>query len=181
MEKAQKNAADRLLKEKSKINLAQQGKSLSDSIEKGVNAALKKSNSTAAEMYASMYGGRSGASAVGSTASAKGDDKAEELKKNPIKAGNIVDIGAAGSGEKSDLGLGGLSDGQKGANEGELAAEETQKTAGSSMDDYDLKSNEISKDSSTSIFELISNRYQRTGYQRLFEKVKTQDPTKAKE
>jgi hypothetical protein len=55
------------------------------------------------------------------------DPTAEELKKNPIKAGNIVDIGAAGSGEKSDLGLGGLSDGQKGANEGELAAEETQK------------------------------------------------------
>ncbi|AUN97124.1 hypothetical protein C0V70_03170 [Bacteriovorax stolpii] len=183
LDKAQKNAADRLLKQKSKINLAQQAKALSDSIEKGVNDALKKSNSTASGMYASMYGGRSGAAAVGSSTASNDDKKVEDLKKAPAAGAGVVDISGAGaSGEKVDLGLSGVTDNSKTMTPEELAAfNEAQKNAGSTMDDYDLKQAEISKDSSTSIFELISNRYQRTGYQRLFEKVKTQDPTKAKE
>nr|BDT27158.1 hypothetical protein BHI3_06240 [Bacteriovorax sp. HI3] len=183
LDKAQKNAADRLLKQKSKINLAQQAKALSDSIEKGVNDSLKKSNSTAGQMYASMYGGRGGASAVGSSTASTDDKKVEELKKTPAAGTGVIDMSGAGaSGEKVDLGLTGVTDNSKTMTPEELAAfNEAQKNAGATMDDYDLKENQISKDSSTSIFELISNRYQRTGYQRLFEKVKTQDPTKAKE
>jgi hypothetical protein len=42
------------------------------------------------------------------------------------------------------------------------------KKAAGNIDEYDLKKEEISKDSGANIFELISNRYLQSGYPRLF-------------
>lgn len=176
LEKAQKNAEDRLSKIKSKINIGDQSKKLSDSIEKGVNDSLKKSNSTPSQMYASMFGGRSG---IG-LASGGGDgqkENVEELKKTPAAPAGIIDISGSGLQGGGDLGLsgGGSMTGASALSASEVEAYNAA-TKSTPLDAYDLQENEISKDSSASIFELISNRYQRSGYQRLFEKVKAKEP-----
>ncbi len=43
--------------------------------------------------------------------------------------------------------------------------------AAGSMDEYDIKNDDITKDKGASIFELLSNRYQKSGYPRLFKKL----------
>lgn len=53
---------------------------------------------------------------------------------------------------------------------GELASTEVAKPQ-ASIDDYEL-GNDITKEKETSIFELISNRYQKSGYPRLFKRIK---------
>ncbi len=180
-EKARKNASDSLKANKSKISLEEREKQLSAQLEKNIKDGLSNGKTDANSMLASMYGGRVGSSAV-AAASSSSEKKPEEeaaLKKSAAAA-TIVDIGGAAAVPTSDVGLG-MNESKELSLEKVNAYNEAQKATGVTMDDYDLKANEITKDSSTSIFELISNRYQRTGYQRLFEKVKTQDPTKAQE
>ncbi|MBC7712450.1 MAG: hypothetical protein H7177_03880 [Rhizobacter sp.] len=191
LDRAEKKSAADLKNAGSKFSIGDGTNKLSNSIEKAMTDGLKKSNTTAAGMYASMYGGKGAISS--STASSTDAKKAEEAAAAAAaaeaarraaaaaKAGKVIDIGSSGSGEKNDLGLG-LTPATK-----ELSAEELAKlnadekaVAGKSIDDYDLK-NDITKDKSTSLFELISNRYQQSGYPRLFKRkeVKEIDETPA--
>ena len=157
-----------------------EAKKLSDSIEKAMLNELKKNNSNANDMYASMYGGKAGsASTTGNDDAAKKAAAAAEAealaaalaRAKGSNAGGAIDINA-GSAEKMDLGLTGVDNGSNGKMSAEELAAYNQaaKAAAGSMDEYDIK-NDISKDSGANIFELISNRYQQSGYPRLF-KVK---------
>ena len=156
-----------------------EAKKLSDSIEKAMLNELKKNNSNASDMYASMYGGKAGAASTAGSSDEAAKKAAEEAaalaaalaRAKGSNAGGAIDINA-GSTEKMDLGLTGVDNGSSGKmSDEELAAyNQAAKAAAGSMDEYDIK-NDISKDTGANIFELISNRYQQSGYPRLF-KVK---------
>jgi hypothetical protein len=172
-DKAKKKSAEDLKKAGSKFNIDDQTKKVSNAIESGVRNSLKKSNSSAAGMVSTLYGG-GGAGSAGTSASQDSSKAEEGLTKTAAIASGVIDIGAAGDGTKSDLGLSGIESGAP----AELSPEELAKlnesqkaTMASTIDDFDLKKDDISKDTSTSLFDLISNRYQQSGYPRLF-KVK---------
>ncbi len=161
---------------KSKIDLDQREKEFSDAIENNTRAQLKKSGLSANQMLGSMYGGSSFPGATG-VASAPGEGEGENAVEvaSVAPAGDMIDINAGlGTGE-TDLGLAGLEGGEMTAEE--KAAQDAaalvaaDAAAASSIDEYDLK-NDITKDKETSIFELISNRYQKSGYPRLFKRIK---------
>lgn len=172
-DKAAKKSAEDLKKAGSKFNIDEQTKKLSGMMDKNVRDAIKKANSTPAGMLATMYSGRGAMGSGSSTATtANTDDKAlEAALKSPVApGGNVIDLGNGAAGEKSDLGLTGMdSESVKELSAEELAKiNESQKAAaGSTIDDYEIK-NDITNDTSSSIFELISNRYQKSGYPRLF-------------
>jgi hypothetical protein len=174
LDKAKKNASDTLKKAGSNFNIDGQTKKWSDQIEKGVNDSLKQGNATPSSMMASMYGGpSSGASDVAKISTA---DAVVKKPKAGSFSGNVVDIGAGANSDKSDLGLG-LAAAPKGLSAEELTKKNADENAAAgTMDQYALK-NDITTDKSASIFELISNRYQRSGYPRLLKLKEPQTPT----
>lgn len=177
---AQKNANEELKKSGSQINLEAEQKKLSDALAKGVNDNLLKSKSTPEAMMASLYGGRSGASASAVSPTAPSDDAKkltdEALKKGKVTAAEVVDLNAGTEIGNNNLGLGtGLEGAGAQPTTTELAAYNEATKGLSSIDEYDLK-NDISKDPSSSIFELISNRYQKSGYPRLFKLKEVSTP-----
>jgi hypothetical protein len=164
--KAQAATSEALKKSGSKYDLTAEAKKVSDTLAKDVSNQLKKSNSTADQMLASMYGGSASASSGKDTATTK--TAAVDTKKEKVQSANVVDISASTTAtQQMDLGLGKTAD----TNAQAVANNEALKAA-TSMDSYDLK-NDITKDSSSSIFELISNRYQKSGYPRLFKLKET--------
>lgn len=147
-----------------------------DDLKNSVNAGLKKTNSTMDKMYASMYGG-GGAAAAATTASTTDVKKTTEENIQILKGGGTpetIDLSNIGSGGTNlGLGLGSdLAEGTPGDDSG-APGSEVSAVAPGSIDEYDLK-NDITKNSDSSIFELISNRYQKSGYPRL---LKLKDPT----
>lgn len=175
-DKAKGKAQDRLKLAKSKTNLDAVSKKFEDDLNGTMKAGLKKSNSNAADMMASLYGGRGGIASSSDSAVAKTDEDADASKLPPAVA-NVIDIGAGASAEPGNAGLDGIDTGSGSAmSAAELAAynEAAKKT---NLDGFDVPTNDISHDSSASIFDLISNRYQQSGYPRLF-KVKEPVPVK---
>ena len=175
-DKAAKANAEALKKAGSKFNNDEQAKKLSGLIEKNVNDSLKKSKSNASGMLATMYGAGKGGITSGSGAGSEIAEKSKEAAPPQVATGgNVIDISSPGG--KSDLGLSGLeSSSNKEMSADELAALNANQAAasGTALDGYDLK-NDISPDNSSSIFDLISNRYQRSAYPRLF-KIKEPQP-----
>jgi hypothetical protein len=175
--KMQKDAMEKLKKNGGKDDAALLNKRLSDGIEKSVNTGLKKSNSSADQMYASMYGGGKSSS---STSGSVVDKKllVDETKKDVNAGGGALnpgsfDLNATNSaGTSLGLGLGGKDSGEEPTMDLTAANAASGSTT---IDDYDLK-NDISKNSDASIFELISNRYQKSGYPRL---LKIKEPQAA--
>ena len=82
---------------------------------------------------------------------------------------NVIDISAPETAASADFG-GAAGEGDE-ASKASLMAIKGAGAKGTSIDDYDLK-NDITKDKETSLFDLISNRYQKSGYPRLFKRVK---------
>ncbi|MEA9356954.1 hypothetical protein SHI21_12085 [Bacteriovorax sp. PP10] len=189
MDKARAATAAALKKSGSGFNIDAESKKLSDQMEKAVNDNLKKSGTTANGMAANLQGGRgfSGLAAANTSASdaaakkAEADALAAALARAKGGAGaNAININS-GSSEKMDLGLTGVDNGSTGKMTAEeLAAyNESAKKAAGNIDDYDIK-NDISKDTGANLFELISNRYQQSGYPRLFKLKEAQpDPVQA--
>lgn len=186
MDKAKAASAAALKKSGSGFNIDAESKKLSDQMEKAINDNLKKSGTTANGMAANLQGGRgfSGSSATANTnASDAAAKKAEADALAAALARAKAGVGGAGAinlnsgtSDKMDLGLTGVDNGSNGKMSAEeLAAynESTKKAAGN-IDEYDIK-NDISKDTGANLFELISNRYQQSGYPRLF-KLKEAQP-----
>lgn len=186
MDKAKAASAAALKKSGSGFNIDAESKKLSDQMEKAINDNLKKSGTTANGMAANLQGGRgfSGSSATANTnASDAAAKKAEADALAAALARAKAGVGGAGAinlnsgtSDKIDLGLTGVDNGSDGKMSAEeLAAynESTKKAAGN-IDEYDIK-NDISKDTGANLFELISNRYQQSGYPRLF-KLKEAQP-----
>lgn len=184
MDKARASSAAALKKAGSTLNIDAESKKLSDQMEKAVNDNLKKSGTTANGMAANLQGGRgfSGSATANTSAS---EDAAKKAEADALAAAlarakggvgaNAININS-GSSDKMDLGLTGVDNGSNGKMTAEeLAAyNESAKKAAGNIDDYDIK-NDISKDTGANLFELISNRYQQSGYPRLF-KLKEAQP-----
>jgi hypothetical protein len=184
MDKARAASAVSLKKDGSKFNIDTESKKLSDQMEKAINDNLKKHNTDASTMVGSMYGGKASSGSATSASDdaakkAEADALAAALAKAKSGAGsgaNTINLNS-GSADSMDLGLTGVDDGSN----GQMSAEElaaynlAAKKAATNIDDYDIK-NDISKDTGANIFELISNRYQQSGYPRLF-KLKEAEAT----
>ncbi len=175
-DKAKNKIQDRFKLDKKKTNLDAISKKFEDDLNAAVSGQLKKSNTNAADMMASLYGGRGGIASSSDSAVAKTGEDADASKLPPAVA-NVIDIGAGASSDPANAGLDGIDTGSGSAmSAAELAAynEAAKKT---NLDGFDVPTNDISHDSSASIFDLISNRYQQSGYPRLF-KVKEPVPVK---
>lgn len=183
MDKARTSVIGKLKESGSNANLDADTKKLSDQIEKAMNDGLKKTNTSASDMMANMSGGSgvgSASTAVASDASKKtaadaAAEAAATLARNKaaaaaaLAAADAVNMNAGTSDTISPT----MTNVDNGSN-GEMSPEElaayniAAKKAAGNIDDYDLKKEEISKDSGANIFELISNRYLQSGYPRLF-------------
>lgn len=185
MDKAKAASAASLKKSGSALNIDAESKKLSDQMEKAINDNLKKNGTTANAMAANLQGGRgfSGSATTNANASDAAAKKAEAdalaaalaRAKAGVGVGGAFNINA-GTSEKMDLGLTGVDNGSNGQMSAEELAAYNQatKNAAGNIDDYDIK-NDISKDTGANLFELISNRYQQSGYPRLF-KLKEAQP-----
>lgn len=166
--KKSKNALKDLLK-KSKIDLDKKEKEFSDAIEKSNRAQLKKRNMSASQMLGSMYGGSSFPTGTGVAAVPANPEKTAGASSGG-NAPAIVDISSSAPVTPMDLGV---TDANSELTPEEIANQEAIAAAanksGPTIDDYDLK-NDITKDKDSSLFELISNRYQKSGFQRLFKR-----------
>jgi len=174
IDKRRKEAQDRLKAAGSKLDLEAQAKKVNGEIRSAVETELNKRNMTAGQMLAS-FGSHTGAGSFGGGAegtvasdvnkNGKGAKKGAGTFVMPVVAVPPAGFPQGGA-DKS------LSDSLK-ADQGkadELASAADGK-AGDSIDDFDLK-NDITKEKDTSIFDLISNRYQKSGYPRLFKRIK---------
>lgn len=174
-DKAKSKAQDRLKIAKSKTNLDAAAKKFEDDLNKTMTAGLKKSNSSAAGMMASLYGSSGGV--VSSDDSAAVAKTGEEGSKLPPAVANVIDIGAGSGG--ANAGLDGIDTGS-GEGSAMSAAELAAYNAAAkktNLDGFEVPTNDISNDTSASIFDLITNRYQQSGYPRLF-KLKEPVPVK---
>lgn len=137
-----------------------------------VKAELDKRNMTAGQMIASFGGSKNALGASGAAVATDASQAGKSGKKGVAKGAiPVVAIPAASMPKFDDKSL---SDSMKADQDkaAELAsAEATDGKAGESIDDFDLK-NDITKEKDTSIFDLISNRYQKSGYPRLFKRIK---------
>lgn len=182
MIKKQKALQDLLKSKGRKDNLDLQSKKFEEGLRAALAKQLEIKKMSASDAYANYYGGRGG---IGKGAEAGSDAKKEaglaEGKGLDKKGGLGAGLGsiAIPADQLDKDAKKAFSDEDK-ALQAELAAklaeEEAAKKAAeasksASIDDYDLK-NQITKDPETSIFEVISNRYQKSGYPRLFKRIK---------
>ena len=174
---ARKKNDEALKNAKSVFNNDEQTKKLSGLLDKAMRDGLKKANSNPSAMLSTMYGGKG---AIGSGSTPAEDAEKSKLAAEALKGAgaNVVDINAS-SGEGADLGITGLEDGSNGQMTPEELAKLNEQNAAlvgkATIDEYDLK-NDITNDSTTSIFDLITNRYQKSGYPRLFKIKEPQEP-----
>ncbi len=183
-DKAKNKLAESLKKSGSKYNLNDQSNKLANAINKDIADGLKKSKSSPRDMMANIYGSRGGFGSGNESSGAQGLANKDEQKGSggAVGGANVFDLSSAGAIGQSDIDLGGSAPAGAEATTGmsaeELAAANAASSKSNPMDQYDLK-NDITNDTGASIFELISNRYQRSGYPRLF-KVKEQPPQPVK-
>ncbi|MGZ3809210.1 MAG: hypothetical protein ACXVCE_14080, partial [Bacteriovorax sp.] len=175
--KQQKALQEKLKLSGSKTDLAKESSKLEADMRASVQKELDARKTTAGNMLASFGGGKSSfgsSSAIASDAN-KGAKEAKDAKdanndaKEARKGGaGAITIPAATSTkleEDADLNAS-----LKDKNAEQLTGAESLKAA-KNIDNYELK-NDITQDKESSIFDLISNRYQKSGYPRLFKRVK---------
>lgn len=150
-----------------------ESKKFEANLNKVMRDGLKKNNSNPRSMLAGF-----GGSGVGSSAAVAAVKQPEEkLKKGLAAPAGAIDISSSGD-SSLDADLSGDSN-KDSKDEGaidSLGLDEESKSAdaSNSMDQYDLN-NDINSDPNSSIFELISHRYQTSGYQRLFKLKEIQE------
>jgi hypothetical protein len=174
MAKKQKELQAKLKASGSDLDLAKEKAKLEATIRDVVQKELDKNKMSAGEMLASFGGGSNGlGSSSGSAAVATDANKNAKDAKNSKKGSGfaipVVGLPAATLPRMDDKSMADSlkADADKAAAEAALTAD----AKASSIDDYELK-NDITKDKDSSIFELISNRYQKSGYPRLFKRIK---------
>jgi hypothetical protein len=162
-----------------KTNLAKEKGELRGQIMKSIQKELDANKMTAGQMFASLGGGKSfeSGNGLGKTGAVTTDSNSNALdgkdsKKDAGLGANVVAIPAATIPKIEDKNI---SDSlnveqDQAAADAALSASNTEKT-GETIEDYQLK-NDITKETDSSIFDLISNRYQKSGYPRLFKRIK---------
>ncbi len=183
-DKARSQVVSQLKEDGYPVDLDSDTKSLSDQMDKAINDNLQKSNMSANDMASNMSG--MGESSIAGDASQEAQDAQAAAEAAALLAKNMAAADAAmaassininsGSSDHVNSGMTNVDNGKNGAMSAEeLAAyNSAAKASAINMDDYDIKKEDISKDSGANLFELISNRYQQSGYRRLF---KIKDPT----
>lgn len=153
-----------------KTDVAKESAKLEANLKAAIQKELDSRKMSAGQMLASFGGGKgtSGGSSAVATDASKASSKSAKGK---IGAVNVVAVPAA---IPMNPKLNSDSDAEL---EAQLAAERkaaedaAKGNQAASIDDYDLK-NDITQDKDSSIFDLISNRYQKSGYPRLFKRIK---------
>jgi hypothetical protein len=165
--KLKKEADSKFVKNKKTKSIADTEKNFLDKVNGAVTKNLKNSKMSAGQMMASF-----GSGSMYNSGGEKPDSSlAGSDSSNKVIAAPAIDIGASSGVAAPDLGAGDQLADNSMSDEEKNAALAAANEHSPSIEDYDLK-NDISKDKDTSIFELISNRYQKSGYQRLFKRVK---------
>ena len=169
LKNVRKSMNERVKKNGEKENRDQMEEDLINSFNAAVTKNLK--GSKAANMVASIYGGKSIISSptINPVAS-------EEIQKSN---GQVFENHEINLGNTNDLPVNSMcvNEDKKNATPEEIAAlnEATKNTV--TIDDFEIK-NDITKNTDTSLFDLISSRYLKSGYPRLFKikEVKIEDP-----
>jgi hypothetical protein len=173
--KQQKKLQEKLKAVGSKIDLASESNKLEASIRASVKKGLDSRKTSAAAIYASFGGASSGPSLpnnISNDSSLNSKGKGESAGGGGFGASNNS-FNSNNFKEDDGIKLEGtdqLSDGAE-ANKADTITLTDGKGGAASMDDYVL-GNDINQDKDASIFNLISNRYQRSGYPRLFKQIK---------
>jgi hypothetical protein len=176
MEKQKKKAQDNLKASGSKQDLSKAESDLDRMMREAMEKELKSRNMSAGAMLASMGSGFGSGSGSGSASAAVATDanknaKATAAKKPVIAPVGVVDMSSSLNGSNKGFNNGLTLDANK-KDDATLTADAAKAgAAGATMDDYVLK-NDITQDKDSSLFDLISNRYQKSGYPRLFKKIK---------
>ncbi|MBC7537738.1 MAG: hypothetical protein H7281_02890, partial [Bacteriovorax sp.] len=170
LKKQQKSLQEKLKASGSKVDLARESDKLEASMKAAVQKELDSRKTTAGAMLASFGGSSSGSGSA--NAIATDATKNAKANINGLGSGGIIAIPAATAfnpklDKDADLEAKLAADKQA-ADEASAAAAKATTTA--SMDDYVLK-NDITQDKDSSIFDLISNRYQKS-YDKLFKRIK---------
>lgn len=173
-----------------KLDLAKRANAIKSDLLKTVGKELEKRGSTPAKMLASFgasgsltskyaatssYGDGSG-SGVGAGGTGAGANGSETLDPSKIKnTAAAVDVGL-GSSELSEAAKAGSNetngiDPLAGQSAADTAGKNGDGTKTATMDDYDLK-NDINLNKDVDLFKVITNRYQKSAYPRLFKRVK---------
>lgn len=160
--KQQKALQSKLKESGSKTDLAQESAKLEAAMKAAVQKELDKRKTTAAAMLASFS--PAGNSATDANQNISKDNKAKKFINGSGGTSLASAIVPTAKIDKSDL-----NDDLK-TQEGEETKITDAVATATVMDDYDVK-NDITHDKDSSIFDLISNRYQRS-YERLFKRVK---------
>lgn len=154
----------------SKTNLAVEGAALDSALKAIMQKELDANKTTAKAMLANFSaGGASGAgfgSALGTDAS---KNAAATVKAKSLPINQAITIPAATEFDTKTADLDAKTEADKKAEEEAAAVAAKNKAA--SMDDYALKENDITADKGASIFDVISNRYQKS-YDKLFKRIK---------
>ena len=163
--KQQQSTINDFLKKQGKgiINFDDETKKIQNGLLKATSNGLGSSGKSASAMLASM-----GISAPVSGANAKaalGESLA--IKKSKNTSGTAQVSASPAKNETMDLNF----------KEDKAAQDQSAMLAngmreGTANDQYDIKQNDISKDSGVSIFEIISTRYLKSGYPKLLEEIK---------
>ncbi len=158
---ARKNLMEKLKADGSKQNLDKIEKDFSDAINGAVVKNLKGKSSS--DMLASIFGGSGGIPSLSNDQSSEKvtDKTTPDSQIAPVAA---IDLGNTGTLAPAMEGLP--------ADDSAITAEETKEFNEAtkdavSMDEFEIK-NDITKNTDTNIFDLITNRYQKSGYPRLF-------------
>lgn len=165
--KQQKAVQTKLSASGSKIDLAKNASDAEAKMRAALIKELKDKNTNAGAVLAGFNGYGANGPATSASNSGKENDKENNKKSAAGNAGAVVDISGASGASKADKGV---------EIEGLAKTDETTKieaadAKATTIDDYALK-NDITLNKDTSLFDLISNRYQKSGYPRLFKKVK---------
>lgn len=159
----QKLETQKILKDNgSSVDLNKESKDAEDALNKSFNDNLKNSKSKLSDIYASLGSNFTS----GAASNALGTD-AKKGSASAVKTTVPVATGSFGSGAKVKMVETKLDEDKNAANA--VAASEN-KDASATMDDYEIK-NDITTDKSTNIFDVISTRYQKSGYPRLFKRI----------
>lgn len=163
--KQQKLLQGKLSASGSKTDLAKDSAKLEADLKAAVQKELDSNKTTARAMLASFSHGSS--SAIATDANKNVSSKPKNAFNKVATTGNVPAAISTSASLKADSAD--LNDDLKDKKSEEAKAVDGA-TATASMDDYALK-NDITQDKDSSIFELISNRYQKS-YEKLFKRVK---------
>jgi hypothetical protein len=160
LDKAKSDAISKAIGSNGEKTVAADEAKLSGTLKDALNSAIKKSNTSLSKLASSFNNGIP-SGGVKDAASANA-----ELNKAiaAVKATSAPVIALPAATSNANMAVSNVSD-LKDENKTSSATAAT-----ASMDDYDLK-NDISTDKSASLFDVISSRYQKSGYSRLFKKL----------